>query len=298
MCIGARHGIVPEPARETQTKMTTNATWLESLTPRVADLKANLVAQQPIKKPADRVTLAGKRVGEILIQHLTWKARLVKPRPRDVVLWPEVTNSPYHPQYAAAIATIEADFKAGADMNPYLSNLVRSHTYAGDLPLRGTMTNDEWIKKSWNGKDRIRVTVDTHHLHLGGRQVDGTVGRSGPLLFAGITPETAFLITIGDHHSFTDGSISSLMYQKLDAQLAAQGGGVAIAGPMVTLGGGQVKDTMRSIEMMKLIYALDKRLEEEGHAGTATRTIRVDWDDILVLDAVTCHELERIPGKL
>lgn len=277
--------------------MSTVAPKPEVHSPRVADLKADLVAQQPIKKAADRTTLAGKRVGEVMIQYLTWKARLIRPRPRDVVVWPSVRSSAHHAQYAAAIGQIEADFKAGADMNSYLSRLVSSHTYAGDLP-QGPMTNADWVKKRWAGKDRIRVTVDTHHLHLGGRQPDGTVGRSGPLLFAGITQKTAFLLTIGDHASFNDGSISALMYEALDTQLEAQGGGIGMGGPMVTTGGSQVKDTMRSIELMKQIYEIDKRLDGEGHADTATRKIRMDWDDIVVIDPATATEVARIPGRL
>ena len=43
----------------------------------------------------------------------------------------------------------------------------------------------------WRGEDRARVVYDVHHLHMGSRKADGTVGRTGELLFVGIKGEKA-----------------------------------------------------------------------------------------------------------
>ena len=185
-------------------------------------------------------------------------------------------------------------------MTPYLSNQVRSNVYAGELPSSSAgLSNEEWVRKAWRGKDRVRVTVDSHHLHLGPLHSDGSVGRAGPLLFVGITHNEAFLLTIGDHDSFDDGTVSHLMYDKLDAKLKQAGGGIALPpGLGVTLGGTQVKDTLGSIDLIKRIRALDHELTRQGYPDASQRVLRLDWDDIVILDPVTKSELLRKPGNL
>lgn len=279
--------------------MTTAALQPDTLSLRLAELKARLVANIPVRNQAATANLATKSFGEAIIRYLAWQARLIRPRPRQVVIWPEVTSSAHYPSYAADIAAIETGFRDGDDMNPYLSNQVRTYAYAADLPPPSTpLTNDEWVKRAWRGKDRMRVTVDSHHLHLGAKLSDGTVARSGELLFVGITPDTAFFLTIGDHESFDDGTVSGIMYDKLDAELAAQGGGIALGRPMVALGGTQVKDTLRAIEIGKQLREIDRDLTEAGHPDTSDRVIRIEWDDIVVRDPTTNEEIERISGKL
>lgn len=279
--------------------MTPNPAQPEALTPRLADLKATLVGMIPVRNQAATTSLASKTLTDVIIQYLTWQARLIRPRPRQVVIWPEVTNSPHLANFGPEIAAIEAGFRAGDDMNPYLSNQVRNHAYAADLPPPSTqLTNDEWIRRRWRGKDRVRVTVDTHHLHLGGKLADGTVARSNELLFAGITPETAFFLTIGDHNSFDDGTVSKIMHDTLDVQLAGEGGGIALAGPVITTAGTQAKDTFSAIKIRKKLAEIDRELTEAGYLDTSNRVIRMEWDDIVVVDPTTGSEFHRVPGEL
>lgn len=280
--------------------MSTTASGTEKLTPRLAGLKDDLIQRMPIKKAADRTTLVAKSLGNAVIQYLTWQARLIRPRARTVVIWPEVTNSPHYAANREAVERIAASLRHGDNMAPYLSNQVRSNVYAGELPSSSSgMSNEEWVRKAWRGKDRVRVTVDAHHLHLGPLKPDGSVGRTGPLLFVGITRNEAFLLTIGDHASFDDGTVSHLMYDKLDAKLEQSGGGFALPpGLGVTLGGTQVKDTLASISLIKRLREIDDELTGQGYADELQRVLRLDWDDIVVLDPVTKAELDRRAGSL
>ena len=84
---------------------------------------------------------------------------------------------------------------------------------------------------------------------------DGTVRcKTGPLLFAGITSDQAFFLTIGDHDSFDDGSITKMMHDKLDAEAAASGGGVYMPpGGGVASDGTKVVDTLRAIGIVKTL---------------------------------------------
>lgn len=271
----------------------------ENLSPRLAGLKIDLVASIPTRSQTAAADLAAKPLSEVIIRYLSLQARLVRPRLRNVVIWPEAIASSHYPAYAAEIANIEAAFRAGDNMNPYLSSQVRTHAYAADLPPpTAALTNEEWVKRNWRGKDRMRVTVDAHHLHLGGKQADGSVARSGPLLFAGITPDQAFFLTIGDHDSFDDGTVSGIMHDRLDALLAAQGGGAMLGGPMVTLGGTQVQDVRRADRIMTALRKLDDALTNHAEPDVNASVIRLDWDDIVAKNETTGQEFARIEGQL
>lgn len=267
------------------------------LSPRLQALKDDLVQRMPIKKAADRATLASKNLGEVIIEYLTWQARLIRPRRRSVIIWPEVTNSPHYPAYKNAIARIKSSFERGVDMNAYLSNQAHNNAYAANLPTNGAnMNQTDWVKKAWKGKDRVRIAVDTHHLHLGEVGTDGKVKRTGPLLFVGITHDTAFLLTVGDHGSFDNGTVSKLMHDKLDADLVRAGGGAALAGPGITLSGTQVKDTFKSINIVKELRRIDADLNSQN-CSALDRLLRLDWDDILVIGPGGT-EVARYPGAL
>jgi hypothetical protein len=265
------------------------------MTPRIQDLRANLVGRMPIQKEADRTKLAGEYITTVLIQYMTWQARLIRPRPRSVVIWPDVVSSPYFRAHQTAIERLQAEFEAGSDVNAALSSRVHSNVYAGDLPRKTeAMTQQEWIKKAWRGKDRMRVLIDVHHLHLGSRRPDGTVERTGPLLFNGITRDDAFFITIGDHDSFDDGSISKIIWDKFDAQVAASGGSVYLPSGGVTTAGTKITDTLAAIKVVKVLEEVDRQLEAQAAYGTK---IRIEWEDIVILDAQG-NEVQRIQGRL
>lgn len=265
------------------------------MTARIQDLRDELVRNMPIQKRADRTKLAGEYITTVLIQYLTYKARMVRARPRTVVIWPEVAASPHYAVHQVDVERLKAEFENGVDMNAALSSLVRRNVYVGELPIKtADMTNDEWVKKAWRGKDKVRVLYDVHHLHLGARQADGSVSRSGPLLFVGVTPDQVFFLMLGDHHSFDDGSISKMMWDALDAKAAAGGGGAYLPpGGGVTLGGTAVSDTLRAIEVVKTLEQIDKELDEQNAAGVS---IHLDYDEIVLKDRAGTA-IRRVPGR-
>ncbi|MGS4989937.1 hypothetical protein ACVDG9_18385 [Roseibium sp. RP-7] len=265
------------------------------MSPRIQDLRDDLVNRMPIQKAQDQAKLANEHITTVLIHYLTWQARLIRPRPRSVIIWPQVFSSPHYLTHQADIERLKNEFEIGIDLNAALSNQVRRNVYAGDLPTNtANMSNEEWVNKAWKGKDRIRVLVNAHHLHLGARQPDGMVARTDPLLFAGIAPQHVFFLTIGDHSSFDDGSISKIMWDALDAQATVDSGGAYLSpGEGVTLGGTQVADTLAAITIVKKLEAIDRQLDQHGNADMS---IRFDWDDIVLQDSHG-NEVERIAGR-
>lgn len=266
------------------------------MTARIQDLRDELVRNMPIQKAADRAKLAGEYITTVLIQYLTFKARMVRVRPRTVVIWPEVAASPHYAVHKVDVERLKAEFEAGTDMNAALSSLVRRNVYAGDLPTKTAgMTNEDWVKKAWRGKDRVRVLYDVHHLHLGARQADGSVARSGPLLFVGIAPDQAFFLALGDHDSFDDGTISKMMWDALEAGPTAAGGGAYLPpGGGVTLGGTKAPDTLEAIRIVKVLEEIDRQLDEQNAADVS---IHLDYDDIVLKDSAGT-EIQRIAGRM
>lgn len=82
----------------------------EALSPRLSALKADLVAVVPTRSAAASADLASRTLGDVLIKDLSRRARLIRPRPRDVVVWPEVHASSHHAAFAGEIADVEARF--------------------------------------------------------------------------------------------------------------------------------------------------------------------------------------------
>ncbi len=266
------------------------------MTPRITALRDELVRQMPIQKASDRTALAGKHITDVIIQYLTYVARMIRPKQRAVVIWPDVLSSQYYSAHQADVARLKSEFENGVDINPALSNQVRTNVYAGDIPKKTTgMTDDEWVKRAWKGKDKVRVLYDVHHLHLGARQSNGTVNRTGPLLFVGIAPNHAFFLTLGDHASFDDGTISKIMWDKLEAEATANGGGPFLPiGGGVTLGSTKVMDTFTAIRIVKDLEAIDRQLDTHNFS---TVSIHLEWDDIVLKDD-TGAEVRRLSGRL
>ncbi len=90
------------------------------------------------------------------------------------------------------------------------------------------------------------------------------------------------------------GTISQLIATHLNATQA----GAALAGPLVTLGGTQVADTFRAIELWKDLRRIDGELTKAGFLDAAQRELRLDFDDLVVFDLMTNSEVQRIPGCL
>lgn len=238
-----------------------------------------MVQRIPCETATARQEPRDKHLTDVLIAYLTWQVRLIRPRPRDVVIWPEVMNSPIYAKYKDAIAAIEREFKTGQDVNARLSKLAHKRAYSGTPPRPNSLPQQAWLKAFWRDKDRTRVTLDVHHLHMGSRDVRGAVGRTGELIFVGVTPDTAVFLTIRDHKSFDDGTISKLM----GSHLRATAVGAVLAGPDTTLGGTQ-GDTFRPIDLSKQLKELDIELTRAGFPNLAQKSIRMEFDDIVVVD--------------
>jgi hypothetical protein len=112
-------------------------------------------------------------------------------------------------------------------------------------------------------------------------------------------PDTALFLTIGDHKSFDDGTISKLMSNHLDATVAREGlTGAFLAGPGVTTAGTQVKDTFRAINLVRQLKEIDAALTSRGFPDPAQKALRLDFDHLVVVDTRTGRIEQKISGLL
>ena len=263
------------------------------LSPRLERLRVAVANTIPCDQQADRAALLGQPLTTLVINYLTWRARLIRIKQRSVTIWPEVRESPHYHTYAAAIAEIEKEFEEGLDINSRLSNQVRWKGFKAQTKPPANITSGEKMRWGWRGKDRARVLYDVHHLHMGSRSA-GVAGRTGELLFVGVLPDRALFLTIGDHASFEDGTISHLMNSYAESTVLQEG--VYLAGLGVTTGGTQICDTFKAIDIVEGLRQLDCQLIAQG-ATDDQEDFLLDYDDIVIIDE-TGAETHRFKGKL
>ena len=143
-------------------------------------------------------------------------------------------------------------------------------------------------------RPRPRAGHDVHHIHTGPRS-GGVAGRTGELLFVGVLPDRAIFLTIGDHDSFDDGTISGLINSYAEDTILPRGR-VPFAGPGVTLGGTQIHDTFKAIAIVKELQNLDGQLTAKGVPDDQGDFL-LDYDDIVIIDE-TGAETHRFKGKV
>lgn len=147
--------------------------------------------------PDARAELEAKSVSSLLITYFNWSGRLVPVRKRRVHKSAELKSKvgDLETSHRHGIRKLESDISRGNDLRPYLSRRVE----VGYVPAHRAP------KKTKHREDRDLLLYDwgLHHLHLGnGVDDDGTVTRSGPLVFAGFMPHDAYLIDVLPHGSW------------------------------------------------------------------------------------------------
>ena len=145
----------------------------------------------------DHSELFAKSASELLIIYKNWLQRLVNPRPRNVQCSPALLSNPHatSPEFKPGFDQIIAYLKAGTDLTPHLSRAIM-HGFEGQgTGSRRSVRQDlDLILSDWG----------IYHFHLNTTlESDGFVKRSGPLLFAAIKPQDAYLIDILVHGSWT-----------------------------------------------------------------------------------------------
>lgn len=169
--------------------------------------------------PSARTELEAKDAHELLVIYRNWQERLIRPVPRKVYRSQALSANPLaeHPQYGPALEQIARMLEAGMEVTPHLSRNV-VHGYQEDASGQKFRKDLDLMLNDWG----------VHHLHLSTRiEADGFVERTGPLLFAFIKNNDAYLIDIMDHGNWVCRHVFETMVKEWpEAELAHEVKGV------------------------------------------------------------------------
>jgi hypothetical protein len=89
--------------------------------------------------------------------------------------------------------------EAGDDLTPFLSDDIRRFGYVPSKDAKRKKIKSRGVE--WNDKDYALNAFETHHLHL-------STNGSRELLYVIFSRNDAFLVMLGDHKSFDDGTLA------------------------------------------------------------------------------------------
>jgi hypothetical protein len=167
--------------------------------PRVNKFRLELV--KTIRRfPNNRKSLQHmqqKRLADVLIDYVHWRARYVGKRPRQIEIEAAVKADARWPAMATAIEAFLGKVRVGDDLTPHLSLLPHTRGYSLAAHTPGATNEDHW-----SDKDFFLTRMNYHHFHLG----MGRRGRTGHLIFAEVSRDKFKVIAIFNHDVFVEGS--------------------------------------------------------------------------------------------
>ena len=168
-------------------------------TKTIKKLKRALIQELPSfpNNKETKKTLKSKHLTDLLIDYLSWKARLITPRKRKVIINDEVNindNIVTSILHSENYKILKNKIESGDDLNPYLSLQAHSKGYSPEAKQDG---------KSWIDKDFVLNVMNLYHLHLipyEKNQQEST--RTDELIFAKVDKTTFEIIGIFNHSVF------------------------------------------------------------------------------------------------
>jgi hypothetical protein len=197
--------------------------------PRIKKLRLELVKIIP-RFPNNRESLLHmqqKRLSDVLIDYVHWRARYVGKRPRQIEMEAAAKADPCWSTMAAAIEAFLEKVRSGDDLTPHLSLLPHTRGYSLAAHTPGATNEDRW-----SDKDFLLTRMNYHHFHLG-------IGRTDELIFAEVSRDKFKVIAIFNHDVFEEGSIERARLSALHNQIIFRGlppGAGLMDGPVMSSG--------------------------------------------------------------
>ncbi len=172
--------------------------------PRLQEFQSYLANAIPCHPQSARADLTAESVTILLSRYLNWADRFILVRPRTVCWWNGFLTHGTVRHHLPAVRAMQKRIEAGEDLKPFLSDKIERYGYVRpQISIAGKRRGLEW-----GDKDYALNAYDVHHLHLGNRiTANGRSIRTRELLFASFDRKSAFLVMVGDHKSFDDGTL-------------------------------------------------------------------------------------------
>jgi hypothetical protein len=207
-----------------------------------------------------------KRLSELMVDFIHWRARYVGTRPRQVEIEQIAQANPRWTVMASAINLFLERVRRGDDLTPHLSLSPNTRGYSLAARTLGATTEDRW-----SDKDRLLNQMNYHHFHLGTSiEAAGHAARTDDLLFAEVSRDTFKVAAIFSHEVFDTNSEERRRLTKLHNWIIARGlppGGGYMTTPLMS-SGHSMHVVMYADRCSKLIRTLDPQLDDRAYVET------------------------------
>lgn len=217
--------------------------------------------------------LESESISSVLLYYINWAARLIKPKPRQVIYDKILENNPNWIKYKNEIQALINKVEKGEDLYPHLSLRVASKGYTAKSRIEET-------DNCWEDKDFILNVMGFHHFHLDNTNVinNGFLGRTNHVIFAKVQKDTFEIIGIFDHQVFESDTTSdqlNIERQKMwdlcdkhsSIPLANNPNGMIVMNRPITLSGNSVS-TIRMVQnYMHVVKEIDPKIDTDEYVN-------------------------------
>jgi hypothetical protein len=232
---------------------------------RVEKFRLELVKTIP-RFPNNREALRHmqqKRLSDVLIDYIHWRARYVGKRPREIEIEPAAKADRRWSAMAAPIEAFLEKVRNGDDLTPYLSLTPHTRGYSLAAHTPGATNED-----SWSDKDLLLTKMNYHHFHLGTHiEAAGHTARTNDLIFADVGRDKFKVIAIFNHDVFDQDSAERRRLSVLHSQIIFRGlppGAGLMDGP-VTPSGHAIHVVMYADYCGRWIESVDPELDDRTY---------------------------------
>jgi hypothetical protein len=233
--------------------------------PRVKKFRLELVKTIP-RFPNNREALRHmqqKRLSDVLIDYIHWRARYVGKRPRQIEIEPAAKADRRWSAMAAAIEAFLKKVGRGDDLTPYLSLTPHTRGYSLAAHTPGATNED-----SWSDKDLLLTKMNYHHFHLGTHiEAAGHAARTNDLIFAEVSRDKFKVIAIFNHDVFDQGSTERRRLSALHNEISFRGlppGAGLMDGPVMS-SGHAMHVVLYADNCTRLIESVDPELNDRTY---------------------------------
>ncbi|MGH7603999.1 MAG: hypothetical protein ACRENK_08375 [Gemmatimonadaceae bacterium] len=232
--------------------------------PRVKKFRLEIAAAIP-RIPNDRASLEHmrkKRLVDVLIDYISWRARYVGVRSRTVSVEPAARIDPQWSRHSRAINSFLDKVRRGDDLTPHLSIQPRTRGYA-----LAAYAPDATSDERWSDKDFLLNTLDYHHFHLDAAGKTGGHGKGkDELIFAEVTRDRFHVVAIFGHKVFEPGTKERRRLTKLHHAIAARGappGAVVIGSTMLTTSAHTLHAVRYAQRCAQVVEDMDPKIDDD-----------------------------------
>jgi hypothetical protein len=176
--------------------------------PRIQAFRKEIIEELP-RVPLNKGSLASLHLmptNRLIQAYLTWKMRLVVPKPRVVKFWVDgVSNSEVRYLKSKLLPFLQK-VAAGKDLSSHLSQ----HAKKAGIVLEGASPSNR--RKDI---DSVLIRQGLHHFHIGSSSPKNPKGRSDFLIFAEVLEKEFLVVAIASHDAFKAGSKEQLRFLKI-----------------------------------------------------------------------------------